>query len=141
MLRLGETQYRQIVAHVYDGLPLEACGLLVGRSDRPGSVKVASFVPCRNAAASAKRYSIGPDGWAAADRETDAGNGEVVGVVHSHTHTDAYPSPTDVEEAANPLLAGWHFVIVSLKDGPPVLRSFLIDDGTITEEPVGLESR
>ena len=62
MLQLGQTQYEQIVAHVYDGLPLEACGLLVGRPDRPGGVRVASFVPCRNAAKSAKRYSIGPDG-------------------------------------------------------------------------------
>jgi len=141
MLRLGETHYRQIVGHVYDGLPLEACGLLVGRADGPGRVKVEAFVPCRNAAASAKRYTIGPDGWAAADRETDAGRGEVLGVVHSHTHTDAYPSPTDVEEAANPLLAGWHFAIVSLKDGPPVLRSFLIEDGVVTEEPVVVERR
>ena len=138
MLRLGETQYRQIVAHVYDGLPLEACGLLVGRSDRPGSVKVASFVPCRNAAASAKRYSIGPDGWAAADRETDAGNGEVVGVVHSHTHTDAYPSPTDVDKGDNPFLAGWHWVLVSLKHPEPVVRSYLIVEREIVEEEIEL---
>ena len=141
MLRLSQTHYEQIVAHVYDGLPLEACGLLVGRAASARSVRVEAFVPCRNAARSAKRYSIGPDGWAAADQATEAGNGEVVGVVHSHTHTDAYPSPTDVEEAANPLLTGWHFVIVSLKDGPPVLRSFLIDDGRITEEPVAVEGR
>ena len=141
MLRLGENHYRQIVGHVYDGLPLEACGLLVGRADGPGRVKVEAFVPCRNAAASAKRYAIGPDGWAAADRETDAGRGEVLGVVHSHTHTDAYPSPTDVEKADNPLLAGWHYVIVSLKEPEPVLRSFRIVSGVIDEEQVVVQRR
>src|SRR5438128_1712114 len=70
MLRLGQTSYRQIVGHVYDGLPLEACGLLLGRPGGGGSVKVEAFVPCRNAAASAKRYSIGPDGWESAEGGT-----------------------------------------------------------------------
>src|SRR5438132_1245219 len=69
MLRLGERHYHQIVAHVYDGLPFEACGLLVGRAQ---VAKVEAFVPCRNAAASAKRYTIGPDGWEAADGGTIA---------------------------------------------------------------------
>ena len=29
-LRLTESQYRTIVGHCYDGLPDEACGLLIG---------------------------------------------------------------------------------------------------------------
>ncbi len=62
-----------------------------------------------------------------------------MGVFHSHTHTDAYPSPTDVAQATDP---GWHYVLVSLRDTQPVVRSYLIRDGVITEEPVevpGLE--
>jgi proteasome lid subunit RPN8/RPN11 len=62
-----------------------------------------------------------------------------MGVFHSHTHTDAYPSPTDVAQALDP---GWHYVLVSLRDTYPVVRSYLIVDGVITEEPVevpGLE--
>jgi len=64
---------------------------------------------------------------------------EIIGVFHSHTHTDAYPSPTDVAQATDP---GWHYVLVSLRDTHPVVRSYLIRDGQITEEPVevpGLE--
>jgi hypothetical protein len=34
----------------------------------------------------------------------------------------------------------WFYVIVSLKDGDPVLRSFRIADGKIQETPVVLES-
>ena len=32
----------------------------------------------------------------------------------------------------------WHYVIVSLRDDVPMLRSFRIVDGVITEEPVVL---
>ncbi|HRE01986.1 MAG TPA: M67 family metallopeptidase, partial [Ilumatobacteraceae bacterium] len=57
----------------------------------------------------------------------------VIGVVHSHTHTEAYPSPTDVAQAPDPT---WHYVIVSLKHDQPQVRSFRIVDGEITEEPI-----
>ena len=54
----------------------------------------------------------------------------VVGVMHSHTHTTAYPSPTDVADAAafDPF-GSWNFIIVSLKDADPVLRSYRILEG------------
>jgi proteasome lid subunit RPN8/RPN11 len=56
-----------------------------------------------------------------------------VGVFHSHTHTDAYPSPTDVVQAPDP---SWHYVIVSLRDVQPVVRSYRIVDGLVEEESV-----
>jgi len=121
--------------HAYDGLPDEACGLLGGHPDRH---HVDAFVPCRNADASSRTYSIGPDGWERADEAFGPLGLDVVGVMHSHTHTDAYPSPTDVAKADNPLLAGWHYIIVSLREPEPVLRSYLIDAGKIVEEPVVL---
>lgn len=52
---------------------------------------------------------------------------------HSHTHTEAYPSPTDVAQAPDP---SWHYVLVSLRDTEPVVRSYRIVDGLVTEEPV-----
>ena len=58
--------------------------------------------------------------------------------MHSHTHTEAYPSPTDVAQAPDP---SWHYVIVSLKQEAPVLRSYRIVDGEIAEEPVVVEDR
>ena len=63
------------------------------------------------------------------DREAEDAGHQVIGVMHSHTHTDPYPSPTDVEQAPDP---GWHYVIVSLRDDVPMLRSFRIADGAIT---------
>jgi len=122
-----------MVGHAFDGLPDEACGLLGGSSER-GTVEL--FVPCRNTDASSRTYSIGPLDWGRAEEQFDAAGLEMVGVMHSHTHTDAYPSPTDVDKADNPLLVGWHYVIVSLSQEAPMLRSYLLDDRVIAEEPV-----
>jgi proteasome lid subunit RPN8/RPN11 len=138
VLRIHAPAYAAMLGHAYDGFPDEACGLLGGHLDRDS---VEAFVGCRNADASSRTYSIGPDGWAAADRLLDPLRLEVVGVMHSHTHTDAYPSPTDVDKADNPLLAGWHFVIVSLRDEAPVLRSYVIEERNIAEEAVVLTGR
>jgi [CysO sulfur-carrier protein]-S-L-cysteine hydrolase len=136
MLGITRTAYLQMIGHAYDGLPDEACGLLGGQ---PGRRQVEVFVPCDNADASSRTYSIGPSGWQRADDVLDPLGLEVIGVMHSHTHTEAYPSATDVDKADNPLLAGWHYVIVSLKDPEPVLRSYLIEGGKITEEAVVLQ--
>ena len=130
-LQLVERAWLQMVGHAYDGLPDEACGLLAGPS---GTDKCTAFYPCRNAAESSKVYTIDPKDHLRADRDADARGLEINGVMHSHTHTDPYPSPTDVAQAPDP---GWHYVIVSLKREEPVLRSYRIVDGTITEEPVG----
>ena len=72
------------------------------------------------------------------ERAAEAEGFEVLGVVHSHTHTDAYPSPTDVEQAPDP---GWHYVIVSLRQDAPVTRSYRIVDGSIAEEVVAVSDR
>ena len=124
-----------MLAHAYDGYPLEACGLLGGPA---ASGEIQAFVPCVNADQSAKTYSIGPEGWRAADEAFGPLGLDVVGVMHSHTHTEPYPSPTDVAKADNPLLAGWHYIIVSLRDDTPSLRCWLLDGDDIVEEEVRL---
>lgn len=134
-MQIARSAYVEMVHHAVAGLPHEACGLLGGR---PGSEHVEAFVPTRNADASAKTYSIGPDGFVAADRALAPRGLDVIGVMHSHTHTDPYPSPTDVAQADNPLLVGWHYVIVSLRDREPMLRCWLLDGGTIVEQPASV---
>jgi proteasome lid subunit RPN8/RPN11 len=133
MLTMSEATWNAIVAHALAGLPLEACGLVAAA---PGTTEVAHWYPCRNDAASAKVYTLNPLDHLRADRDAEDRGLEVIGVVHSHTHTDAYPSPTDVAQAPDP---NWHYVIVSLRDESPSMRSYRIVDGEITEEPIVLE--
>lgn len=134
MLRIARSAHLAMIRHAIAGLPNEACGLLGGPV---GGGLVAAFAPTRNADASAKTYSIAVDGWAEADRVFLPLGIDAVGIMHSHTHTDPYPSPTDVD-SANPMLMGFHYVIVSLRDREPMLRSWLLDDGRIVETPVAI---
>jgi [CysO sulfur-carrier protein]-S-L-cysteine hydrolase len=130
--------YSQILGHCLSGLPEEACGLLAGRADG----RVTLCYPTSNAAASAKLYEVDPKEHLRAEREAEAQGVEIIGVFHSHTHTDAYPSATDVEQASTPLSNPlWHYVLVSLRDTHPVLRSYRILDRRIEEEPVVVEPR
>lgn len=135
MLRLDRATYLAIVAHALDGLPDEACGLLAAPAEADsGSVR--AIYPCRNAAASARLYELHPLDHLRADRDADGKGLQITGVYHSHTHTDAWPSPTDVARAPDP---DWHYVIVSLRHPEPAMRSFRIVDGTIEEEQIVLE--
>lgn len=122
--------FAAMLGHLYDGYPLEACGLLVGRGSR-----VTRFVPSPNLAASARVYTIDPVVHLRAERQADDEGLEVIGVVHSHTHSEPYPSPTDVAQAPDP---AWHYVIVSFKREAPESRSYRIVDGAISEEPIAV---
>ncbi|HVF75599.1 MAG TPA: M67 family metallopeptidase [Acidimicrobiales bacterium] len=135
MLRLSEDVYQRMVGHCYDGLPLEACGLLAGDAE---TGKAERCYPTRNDAASSRVYTVNGTDFLKADRDAEDNGLTILGVFHSHTHTDAYPSPTDVAQAPDPT---WHYVLVSLRDLAPVVRSYRIVDGKITEEPVVLERR
>jgi proteasome lid subunit RPN8/RPN11 len=132
VLALTRDLWLAMLAHALDGFQDEACGLLAGPM---GSGTVTEFVACQNADRSSRTFSLGPDAWAAID-ELDARGLAVDAVVHSHTHTEAYPSPTDVAQAANPFIAGWRWVLVSLKHPEPVVRSYRIEGEVVTEEPV-----
>jgi proteasome lid subunit RPN8/RPN11 len=135
MLTLSRLVHDQMVAHCLTGLPDEACGLLGGD---PGTGEAVTCYPTRNLAASAKLYTVDPKEHLRADRDAEAAGNSIIGVFHSHTHTEAYPSPTDVAQAPDPT---WHYVLISLRDIQPVVRSYRIVDGKIAEEPVVLQAR
>jgi proteasome lid subunit RPN8/RPN11 len=131
-LVLSVAQHDAIVAHCYDGLPDEACGLLAGpmTPDLEPTGAVTEVYPCTNADASARTYTVDSRDLLRAMRDAEAHDVELIGVWHSHTHTDAYPSDTDVRQAMEP---GWVYVLVSLKHAEPVVRAYRIRDGQIAE--------
>lgn len=132
MLRIAADAHRELLAHLVAGLPDEACGLLGGRHDG-GTTTVEVWYPSPNLAASSRVYTVEPRAHLRADRDAEDRGLELVGVVHSHTHTEPVPSPTDIAQAPDPT---WHYVIVSFRLGAPVLRSWRIVDGEVAEEPV-----
>jgi proteasome lid subunit RPN8/RPN11 len=134
MLQLAPEVHAQMLAHCYDGLPLEACGLLGGVEADPARAEVCYALD--NVAASSRLYTVDPRQHLKADRDAEDRGLAIIGVFHSHTHTDAYPSATDIAQAPDP---GWHYVLVSLRDTAPAVRSYRIVDGAVEEERVALE--
>ena len=132
MLRVGRDVFDAICDLAFREYPLEMCGLISGT---PGADRALRFYPCRNDAESAKLYTIDPKDHLHAEMDADDRDEEIIGVVHSHTHSEPYPSPTDVRQAPDP---AWHYVIVGLKRDAPELRSYRIVDGEIAEEPIQL---
>jgi len=129
-----------LVAHARADYPNEACGLIVG--DRPAAEggTASRFEPTRNKAASPYRYEIHPEDLLRLTIETDDADEVFWGIVHSHTHTPAVPSPTDVGLAFYPEAL---YLLVSLSDaeadpssGEPSVRAWRIIDGEVSEVPL-----
>ena len=133
---LSKATLEGMVSHCLDAYPLEACGLLAGRSDEDAKAVIRSFFPAENVSTSARLYEVDSRAMLSADRQADSEGQQLTGVYHSHTHTDGKPSPTDVAQAPDP---SWHYVLVSLRDAHPSVRSWRILDGKVTEEPVVLQ--
>ena len=137
MLVLPSEIRREIEGWIRAGYPEETCGLFVGRV-HGGRTEATRATHARNLnrERARDRYELDPADFMAADLAAREAGLEIVGVWHSHTHTDAYPSTTDVRQAVDPT---WAYVIVSLKHGEPVLRAYRIRDGAIAEMPVVVE--
>lgn len=119
-----------MVQHALEEDPNECCGILAGA----GGI-VLQHYRITNTEKSPYRYSMDGRELNQVLRELDDNGWEMQVIYHSHTHSPAYPSDTDVRLAAN-----WpdpYYLLVSLMDKQsPDVRLFTIWDGTVTEEPV-----
>jgi len=128
MLSIPEGFVEEMVAHALQDAPNECCGIIAGKDGR--AVKL---FRAENAEASPYRYSVDSDDLFRIYRECDANDWSFLAIYHSHTASEAYPSPTDVR------LAFWpdaYYVLVSLANEKPVVRAFRILDGAISEEEI-----
>jgi [CysO sulfur-carrier protein]-S-L-cysteine hydrolase len=133
-LRLADAVIDEMVEHCLEGRPNEACGLIASKNS-----EVVQVIRMRNAAQSPVRYALEPTEQFMAYRRLEEEGLDLAGVFHSHTHTEAYPSPTDVRLASEDV----PYLIVSLADDPPTVRAFRIvkenmwdEEGEVQEVPV-----
>jgi [CysO sulfur-carrier protein]-S-L-cysteine hydrolase len=133
-VRISSALAEEMVAHLDAERPNEGCGLLGARDG-----EVVKVFKMTNASASPVRYSLDPKQQFAVYQKLEEEGWELGGVYHSHTHTEAYPSPTDVRLAAEDV----PYVIVSLAEDPPSIRAFRIvkenffdETGEVEEVPV-----
>lgn len=133
-LELPAGVYAALIAHADSDWPYEVCGLLPVRDG-----VAERFHPIPNAERSMTAYRMDPGSMAPIYAAIDDDDDLDLGIFHSHTHTEAFPSATDVADAAwNPHAI---FVIASLQDrGHPIVRAFDIVGGRITERVLTVNS-
>jgi proteasome lid subunit RPN8/RPN11 len=128
-MRLPKRFAEEMVNHARAEDPNECCGLLAGKNGT-----ILELFRCESTEKSPYRYYIDPKDQLRIMQLMDRKGWDLVGIYHSHTHTEAYPSKTDVELAFYPEAL---YFIVSLQDRQaPVIRAFRISDGQIAEEDV-----
>jgi proteasome lid subunit RPN8/RPN11 len=117
-----------MVAHAVQDAPNECCGIIAGKDG--SAIKL---YRAKNSEASPYRYNVDPKDLLQIFRECEDNNWTFLAIYHSHTGSEAYPSPTDVRLAFWPEAA---YVLISLAQETPVVRAFRIEDGTVTENPI-----
>ena len=129
-MRIAADLLGPVVAHAQEDHPNECCGVIAVRDGAAVSVH-----RTENLAASPLRFEV--DGMELHRLLSEIEDrGDALGAIyHSHTRSAPFPSQTDVNFAA-----GWpgvEWLIVGLAAGDePEVRSYLIDDGRVTEVPV-----
>jgi proteasome lid subunit RPN8/RPN11 len=127
MAELDGVLSKEILEQGLREFPNECCGLIAAADGVPTKVFAMT-----NADASPVTYRLdGKEQLQVFDR-IDAEGLELWAIYHSHTHSDAYPSETDVKLAFYPEA---RYLLLSLADrSTPVLRSFSIVEGEVVEE-------
>ncbi|MCS6800623.1 MAG: M67 family metallopeptidase [Chloroflexota bacterium] len=159
-LRLPSDIFWEMARHAREESPKEACGLVAGKDGRPVRVFRGRNIDPNPVV----RYQIAPQDIIAFDKALEEQGWEWLGIYHSHTFSEAYPSPTDIANAITALSPGILYLILSLKEEnaeqrlvtvslddrmilsvaarrlvPPTIRAFVIDNGAVEEVPIVIE--
>ncbi|RXE58029.1 M67 family metallopeptidase [Acetivibrio mesophilus] len=134
MIVMTKDQYQEILNHSRNTLPNEACGLLGGRIEN-GVKYVEKVYLLRNIDNSPEHFSMNPREQLAAIKDMRSNGWELLGNFHSHPATPSRPSEEDIRLAFDPKAS---YMILSLKDSTPVVKSFNISSGQVSEERLSI---
>ncbi|MDR1149020.1 MAG: M67 family metallopeptidase [Spirochaetaceae bacterium] len=137
-LILPREMLEKIIAHSRAALPNEACGLIAGSADAgvDGGIKKAEAVYClKNVDESPEHFSMSSEEQFAAIADMRKRGLILLGNFHSHPSTPARPSEEDIRLAFDSTLS---YLIVSLAQAGPVLKSFIINKNkdSVIEEAI-----
>ena len=128
MLRMEKAHADQMVAHSLEEDPNECCGILTGTDD-----VVSKVHRITNTARSPFRYLMDPQEQLNVMLESERSGHDILAFYHSHTHSPAYPSPTDVRVIEGEYVVAGAFglqpmvrckMAVSTRHSPPPFHSF-----------------
>ena len=128
MLTIPQTIIDAMVDHARQDFPLEACGILGGTDGL-----VSEHYPLANTDQSNEHFTMEPKEQFAVIKDLRTKGKEMVAIYHSHPETPARPSEEDIRLALTP---GVSYLIVSLAGAAPEVKSYRIEGGVVTHEPI-----
>ena len=123
-LTIDSSQIDEMIHHIQEQAPLEACGLLAGKNDR-----VEKVILVWNRAQSPVRFVMDPYEQLQAFEWIDSHALELIGIFHSHPAGPETPSVTDIAEAAYEVVQ----IICSRPNGNWQSRAFWLENGQWSE--------
>ncbi len=119
-----------MISHSLEEDPNECCGILAGKDEL-----VSRLYRITNTAKSPYRYLMNPQEQLNAMLDSEKKGWDFLAFYHSHTHSPAYPSDTDVRMALQSAYHEVYYLLVSLENKPAhEVRAFLIDEaGAVSE--------
>ncbi|MAR37171.1 MAG: hypothetical protein CL715_02235 [Chloroflexi bacterium] len=111
--------------------PDECCGLLLGNDEKVIEIRNLNNVHDNPMT----RYEIDNKDLMKAQKYCDNNNMDILGVYHSHTHSQAYPSPTDIGKAREikDFFDPYYILISLIEKTRPIIRGYKIDLDSVTE--------
>jgi len=147
-LKLFQKIIDALIVHAKEEAPNECCGLLGGQDGVIHQVYPIANLPSQDPMVFALqvpddrrvRYVMDPKGQLLAQKQMRQTSMDLMGIYHSHPHSPAYPSATDVRLAFYPEV---YYLIVSLGHGNngengklPQVMAFRIVEQKVTPEPI-----
>jgi [CysO sulfur-carrier protein]-S-L-cysteine hydrolase len=132
VLHIKRPLYQAMIAHLQANYPLEACGILAGKTHH-----ISHIYPVNNILASPVAYEMDPQQQLEAMIDLEARGWKMSALFHSHPSGPERPSATDIAQAYYPDCV---YVIVSLANfEEPVVRGFRIENGRYHEIVISVE--
>lgn len=128
MISIKQDIVDSIIMHARKELPYEACGYLAGNE---GTVTIGFQIT--NADHSSEHFSFDPSEQFRAVKDARNKGLKIMANYHSHPQTPARPSKEDIRLAYDP---GISYIIISLAESTPVLKSFKIRNEKVENEEI-----
>ncbi|MEO2054014.1 MAG: M67 family metallopeptidase [Nitrospira sp.] len=139
MLKIPKNILDQMISHAQSDAPFECCGLLAGKEGKIEEIYPIANLPADDPKIADMqvpqdrrfRYVMDPKEQLKAFKAMRKNGTELSGIYHSHPHSPATPSATDVRLAFYPEVT---YLIISLEiKEKPEVRGFQIVNEKITE--------
>jgi len=127
-ITINQQVIEAIIAHSRLELPNESCGYLAGDD----GIMVKHY-EMTNLDKASDHFSMDPKEQFAAIKDIRRRGLKLVGVYHSHPETPARPSEEDIRLAYDPEIS---YVIVSMAESEPDVKSFRIKGGAVLAEKI-----